>query len=37
VNLNFEQTKVLFRTNVDYSGPILAHGKKVYDELYNQE
>lgn len=36
-NINFEQPSVLMRTNVDYSGPILAHGKKLYDELYKQE
>lgn len=37
VDLHFEEPKVLMRTNVDWSGPILAHGKKAYDELLKQE
>lgn len=35
-NLKFETVKILTRTNVDYSGPLLAHGKKAYDELLVQ-
>ncbi|KAK4686556.1 protein CSF1, partial [Tremellales sp. Uapishka_1] len=34
--VNFTQPKVLMRTNADYTGPLLAHGKKVYDELFRQ-
>ncbi|ORY27357.1 hypothetical protein BCR39DRAFT_589249 [Naematelia encephala] len=37
MDLKLQDPKVLERTNVDYSGPILAHGKKVYDELLNQD
>ena len=37
LDLRFESPKVLMRTNVDYSGPLLAHGRKVYDELYRRE
>ncbi|WVQ79015.1 hypothetical protein IAT38_001107 [Cryptococcus sp. DSM 104549] len=37
INLTFYDAKVLTRTNVDYSGPLLAHGKKVYDELLKQQ
>ncbi|ORX35037.1 hypothetical protein BD324DRAFT_652754 [Kockovaella imperatae] len=37
VNLRFDAPKILMRTNVDYSGPLLAHGKKAYDELYKKE
>jgi len=37
MEFNFEQPKVLMRTNVDYSGPILTHGKKAYDELLKQQ
>jgi hypothetical protein len=34
--LDFEKVNILTRTNVDYSGPLLAHGKKAYDELLEQ-
>ncbi|KIR39832.1 hypothetical protein I307_02554 [Cryptococcus deuterogattii 99/473] len=37
VELKFHGANVLTRTNVDYSGPLLAHGKKVYDELLKQQ
>ncbi|WWC57636.1 uncharacterized protein I303_100168 [Kwoniella dejecticola CBS 10117] len=37
VNLTFQDASVLMRTNVDYSGPLLAHGKKVYDELLKRQ
>lgn len=37
VDVKFQDVKVLMRTNVDYSGPLLAHGKKVYEELVKQE
>ncbi|WVW81321.1 hypothetical protein I302_103312 [Kwoniella bestiolae CBS 10118] len=37
VNLTFHNASVLMRTNVDYSGPLLAHGKKVYDELLKRQ
>ncbi|WWC90151.1 uncharacterized protein L201_005084 [Kwoniella dendrophila CBS 6074] len=37
INLTFHSASVLMRTNVDYSGPLLAHGKKVYDELLKQQ
>ncbi|OCF34831.1 hypothetical protein I316_03376 [Kwoniella heveanensis BCC8398] len=37
VNLTFHGANVLMRTNVDYSGPLLAHGKKVYDELLQRQ
>ncbi|EAL21708.1 hypothetical protein CNBC5720 [Cryptococcus deneoformans B-3501A] len=37
VELKFHEANVLTRTNVDYSGPLLAHGKKVYDELLKQQ
>lgn len=33
VNFGFQQVKIITRINVDYSGPLLAHGKKAYDEL----
>ncbi|WRT63261.1 uncharacterized protein IL334_000164 [Kwoniella shivajii] len=36
-NLIFHHASVLMRTNVDYSGPLLAHGKKVYDELLKRK
>jgi hypothetical protein len=36
-DLQFEDTTVLMRTNVDYSGPLLNHGKKAYDELVKQK
>ncbi|WVF66596.1 hypothetical protein IAT40_001336 [Kwoniella sp. CBS 6097] len=36
-NLTFHGANVLMRTNVDYSGPLLAHGKKVYDELLKRQ
>ena len=35
-DLKFETVKILTRTNVDYSGPLLAHGKKAYDELLDK-
>ncbi|WVQ74514.1 hypothetical protein IAR50_004115 [Cryptococcus sp. DSM 104548] len=37
VELKFHEANVLTRTNVDYSGPLLAHGKKVYDELLKRQ
>jgi hypothetical protein len=37
IDLKFQDPKVLMRTNVDWSGPSLAHGKKVYDELLKRE
>jgi hypothetical protein len=37
IDLSFQDPKVLMRTNVDWSGPSLAHGKKVYDELLKQK
>jgi hypothetical protein len=37
MEFKFEDPKVLMRSNVEYSGPLLAHGKKAYDELLNQE
>ncbi|OCF72268.1 hypothetical protein I204_06644 [Kwoniella mangroviensis CBS 8886] len=37
INLTFHNASVLMRTNVDYSGPLLAHGKKVYDELLKRQ
>ncbi|WWD06286.1 hypothetical protein V865_004376 [Kwoniella europaea PYCC6329] len=37
INLTFHNASVLMRTNVDYSGPLLAHGKKVYDELMKRQ
>ena len=37
MEVKFEEPKVLMRTNVDYSGPILSHGKKAYDELLNRQ
>lgn len=37
VNLNFQTVNVMYRTNVDWSGPLLAHGKKVYDELIRRD
>lgn len=33
VNLGMRDVTVLMRTNPDHSGPILAHGKRVYDEI----
>ncbi|KAL7425079.1 Macrophage colony-stimulating factor 1 receptor [Cryptotrichosporon argae] len=36
-NLAFTDVSVLMRTNVDYSGPLLAHGKKAYDELLRRQ
>lgn len=35
--MNFKNVKLLMRTNPDYSGSILAHGKKVYDELLRRK
>ncbi|WVR03135.1 hypothetical protein IAU60_000125 [Kwoniella sp. DSM 27419] len=37
VNFTFHDANVLMRTNVDYSGSLLAHGKKVYDELLKRQ
>ncbi|WWC67272.1 uncharacterized protein I206_101180 [Kwoniella pini CBS 10737] len=37
INLTFHDASVIMRTNVDYSGPLLAHGKKVYDELLKRQ
>lgn len=37
MDLKFRDPKVLMRTNLDYSGPILSHGKKAYDELLRQQ
>lgn len=37
MEIKFEHPSVLMRTNVDYSGPILSHGKKAYDELLKQQ
>nr|ODN85117.1 hypothetical protein L203_05068 [Cryptococcus depauperatus CBS 7841] len=37
INLNFHEANVLTRTNVDYSGPLLAHGKKIYEELLKRQ
>lgn len=36
VDFGFERLRVLTRTNVDYSGPLLSHGKKAYDELLRE-
>ncbi|KAK8844716.1 hypothetical protein IAR55_006566 [Kwoniella newhampshirensis] len=36
-NITFHDAKVLTRTNVDYSGSLLAHGKKAYDELLKKQ
>ena len=36
VDLRFEKTEVLMRTNVDYSGPLLAHGRKIFEMLNRQ-
>ena len=35
--MKFMEPVVLMRTNLDYSGPILSHGKKAYDELLKRE
>jgi hypothetical protein len=35
-DLRFEKVNILTRTNVDYSGPLLAHGKKAYDQLLKE-
>ncbi|EIW72981.1 hypothetical protein TREMEDRAFT_42131 [Tremella mesenterica DSM 1558] len=37
MDMSFEKPHVLMRTNVDYSGPLLAHGRKAYDELLKQD
>jgi hypothetical protein len=37
IPLRLEDVKVLYRTNVEWSGPLLAHGKKVYDELLRED
>lgn len=37
VELRFEKPKVVYRTNKEYSGPLLAHGKKVYDKVVQQQ
>lgn len=36
-NLQLQDLTVLMRTNPDHSGTLLAHGKRVYDELLNRK
>ena len=37
MDLRFEKPKVIYRTNKEYSGPLLAHGKKVYDKIVQEK
>lgn len=37
INLALSGVNVLMRTNTDYSGPLLAHGKRVYDDLLKRD
>lgn len=37
INCGLQEVNVLMRTNLDYSGPLLAHGKNTYDELLKQD
>lgn len=37
INLALSDVNVLMRTNTDYSGPLLAHGKRIYDDLLQRD
>lgn len=37
INCGLQEVNVLMRTNLDYSGALLAHGKHAYDELLQQD
>lgn len=37
INLALQDVNVLMRTNTDYSGPLLTHGKRVYDDLLQRD
>ncbi|KAL1409648.1 Macrophage colony-stimulating factor 1 receptor [Vanrija albida] len=36
-HLSMSEVHILMRTNVDYTGPLLSHGKRVYDEALKDE
>ncbi|BEI81360.1 hypothetical protein CcaverHIS002_0205200 [Cutaneotrichosporon cavernicola] len=37
INMALSDVHVLMRTNTDYSGPLLAHGKRIYDDLVERD
>ncbi|KLT40822.1 hypothetical protein CC85DRAFT_287095 [Cutaneotrichosporon oleaginosum] len=37
INMALSDVTVLMRTNTDYSGPLLAHGKRIYDDLVERD
>lgn len=37
INMALSDVNVLMRKNTDYSGPLLAHGKRIYDDLVERD
>ncbi len=37
INMALSDVNVLMRTNNEYSGPLLAHGKRIYDDLVERD